>query len=444
VTDAAATAATRLEAAGQGHLLGHAARLPPVARAAFLAEAAAVAWDRVARAFAGDAPPAPPTLRPPDALTLRRQRNEPRFAARLAEAGLALLGDGRVAFLLLAGGQGTRLGHPGPKGTFVLGPTPDRTLFAILAERVAAAGRRAGRAAPLVVLVSRDTEAATRAAFADPGAWGVAAGDLRFVRQAELPALDFEGRALVAAEGRLATAPDGHGGAVEALRASGTLAWLSERGCDTLVTFQVDNPLGRPTDPVFLGWMRERGAVAGGKAVHKASPGEKVGVFARDVDGRLRVVEYSELPPGGAPELVLGSIAVNAFSVPWLRSVVEAPGFALPYHRARKKVAHLDGAGRRVEPAEPNAVKFEQFLFDLFPIAPRTFVHEVDRRREFAPIKNADGEDSPATARAAVAAEVVRWHRDAGVPPPEDPLVLRPLLADGPEDVRRGAEAGSP
>jgi UDP-N-acetylglucosamine/UDP-N-acetylgalactosamine diphosphorylase len=428
------THTARLQAVGQGHLVEHAATLPEASRAPFLAQAAALPWEEIAAAF--DRPSETPLLlRPPEALTLRRQRNEPGYPLRLAERGRALLSEGRVAALLLAGGQGTRLGHPGPKGTFVLGWEDDRSLYAILCERVGAVGARAGRKVPLVVLVSGDTEAPTRAAFSDRACFGLDPSQVSFVRQGELPALDDGRKALLAAPGRLAMAPDGHGGALEAVAAAGVLDTLAGAGVEVLVTFQVDNPLGRPLDPVFLGWMAERRAAAAGKAVRARSPSEKVGVFARDAQGRTRVVEYSERPPEFPPELVLGSIAVHAFSVSFLRSFV-ASGARLPLHLARKRVAHLSAGGARVEPATPNAWKLERFLFDLFPHAPRATVHEVDRRREFAPVKDATGEDGPEAARAAVAEEIRRWHREAGAPVPEPLPALRPLLADGPEDLR--------
>lgn len=420
--------AEHLTALGQGHLVAHAAGLPPERAAAFLAEAARQPWAELVRAARHGAPPPPPELRPPSALTLRRQQAVGGLRARLAARGRQRLARGEVAALLLAGGQGTRLGHPGPKGTFVLGPDPDRSLYAILAETVAAVGREAGRPVPLVVLTSPDTTAGTQEAFAaGRRAWGLADDQVTFVEQGLLPALDPEGRALLAGPGELALAPDGHGGALPALLSAGVVDALLRRGVRVLTTFQVDNPLARPVDPVLLGWMAERGAQAVGKAVRKRSPEERVGVFARDLDGRTRVVEYTELAGvGGAEALLLGSIAVHAFDLPWVAGLAAAGDLPLPLHPARKKVACLDEHGALVAPAEPNAIKLERFLFDLFPAAARVEVQEVDRAREFAPVKNAEGDDSPATARRLVEAEVRRWHRQRGLPEPARP-VLRPL-----------------
>jgi UDP-N-acetylglucosamine/UDP-N-acetylgalactosamine diphosphorylase len=310
----------------------------------------------------------------------------------------------------------------------VLGPQPDRTLYAILGERVAASGLAAGRPlAMLVVLVSAATEAETRKAFAEGRQeWGLGATDVRFVRQGELPVMGTDARALLEAPGVLATAPDGHGGAFEALARAGLLEEMRERGVDAICSFQVDNPLARPLDPVMLGWMVERRAQVVGKAVRKRSPDERVGVFARDLRGRHRIVEYTEIPDGGLPpDVDLGSIAVGAYGVAFLDDLWRQ-GLRLPLHRAKKKAPYLDRDGRRVEPAEPNAIKLERFVFDLLPHAPRVEVHEVLREREFAPVKNAEGDDSPSTARALVAAEVARLHAEAGEPlsgPPD----LRPL-----------------
>lgn len=425
------TARARLLACDQAHLVGHAATLPDARGALFLREAALHPWEDLRRVALEGAPPAPPELRPPQALTWRRQEAVGGLRRRLGARGREALAAGRVATLLVAGGQGSRLGHAGPKGTFVLGPTPDRTLYAVLAEGVAAVGREVGRAVPLLVMVSEETETATREAFeAGAHAWGLAPGQVRWLRQASLPALDLDGRALLAGPGRLALAPDGHGGAFAALAEAGLLEALTAEGVTVLTTFQVDNPLGLPLDPVFLGWMAERGAQAVGKAVRKLHPAEALGVFARDLDGRTRIVEYTELAGvGGAEALVLGSIAVHAFDLAHLAAAAQR-GVRLPLHAARKKVASLGPDGTLRTPDAPNAVKAERFLFDLLPHLPRVEVHEVLREREFAPLKNAVGEHTPDEARTRVRAEVRRWHAARGLPVPGDPP-LAPLHVFG-------------
>jgi UDP-N-acetylglucosamine/UDP-N-acetylgalactosamine diphosphorylase len=415
----------RLRDLGQGHLLEHAATLPPAERERFLLELRQVPWEELLRAFAHPFRLPVRELRPPPALTWKRQERQPGLVERLADLGTRFVAGGRVATMLLAGGQGTRLGASVPKGLVVLGPGDDDTLYAVHARRVREVSERTGREVPLLVAVSRATRDATVAEFERRGRWGLGERQVSFVAQEDLPALDDDGRALLSAPGRLASAPDGHGGCLRALARGGFLADLLARGVDAITTFQVDNPLALPLDPVMLGWMVERRAVAVGKAVRRRDASEKVGVFARDLEGRVRVVEYSEAPEGGLPpELVLGSIALHAFGVRWLHGLLspESPAASdpaaapevLPLHRARKKVPWMAPDGRLVEPDVPNAWKLERFAFDVFPHAPRAEVHEVLREREFAPVKNATGEDSLETARALVAAEE---RRRAGAAP---------------------------
>lgn len=436
MADAAREAAARLIAAGQAHLVAHAQGLG-AGGPAFLAAAAAWPWEALSTAAQANAP-ARLELRPPRGLTWRRQVGEGGLRARLARLGLGLLAHGRVATLLLAGGQGTRLGHAGPKGTLELGPDPGRTLYRVHAERVLAARRRHARPLPAFVLVSPSTEAATRAAYAEAGDYGLRTPPPRILVQGVLPCLDREGRALLAGPGRLATAPDGHGGAFEALARAGVLEELVAQGVDVLTTLQVDNPLARPFDPVLLGWMVERRAQVVTKVVRRRDPAEPVGLLVRDVRGRHHVVEYSEVDPEAAAPLPYGSIAVHAFSTRWLLEQWAA-GTRLPLHRALKTVEALGPDGR---PAPVEGVKLERFLFDLFPHAERVEFHEVPREWEFAPIKTASGPDSLVRARLMVEAEVRRWHRERGLGEPEAPA-LRPLELDGAEP-HDGPAPGAP
>ncbi len=416
-----------LTAAGQGHLVEHARSLGAQG-AGFLATAARWPWQQLKAAALEPAPSPVRELRPPQGLTWRRQQGEGALRDRLARLGVSLLTHGRVATLLLAGGQGTRLGHAGPKGTVVFGPEAERTLYRIHAERVAAARTRFQQPFPFFLLLSPQTAEATRAEFARCDQYGLGAAAPRPLLQGVLPCLDPEGRALLEAPGMLATAPDGHGGALEALAEAGVLEELVERGVDVLTTYQVDNPLARPFDPVLLGWMLERRAQIVTKVVRKRDPAEPVGLVVRDVAGRHRIVEYSEVDPEEAAPLPYGSIALHAFSTRWLRDLWQR-GVRLPLHRARKRVRALapDGSTREVQ-----AIKLERFLFDVFPHAERVEFHEVPREWEFAPVKNATGADSLVSARLLVETEVLRWHRLRGLPEPTNP-VLRPLELDGAE-----------
>jgi UDP-N-acetylglucosamine/UDP-N-acetylgalactosamine diphosphorylase len=366
---------------------------------------------------------APP---PPDALIpLPRTDADRERAARAHEAGEALLREGRVAAVLLAGGQGTRLGFDGPKGLYPHAPITGSVLFATHAAKIAALRARHGTALPWFVLTSPQNDAATRAAFEEAGWYGLEPGSVRFVVQGTLPAVDKDtGEILRDAPGHIALSPDGHGGLLSALRSSGALDEMAAAGASTIFTFQVDNPLLPVADTGFLGYHALAGADMSSMVVRKIGPAEKMGVIAL-VDGHTAVVEYSDLPDALAEEVDAegelvywaGSIAVHCIEVDFARRLTDG-GLRLPFHRALKKVPFVDEAGTRVEPAEPNAVKFETFLFDALPFADRTVTVEAAREDVFSPIKNAEGADSPDTARRDLNRRNARWLEAAGVTVP--------------------------
>jgi UDP-N-acetylglucosamine/UDP-N-acetylgalactosamine diphosphorylase len=370
--------------------------------------------------------PEPPDVRDVRACEVTRlprsdEEREQRQAA--AAAGEAMLAAGEVAVVVVAGGQGTRLGFDGPKGTFPVGPVSGATLFQIHAEKVRALSRRHGRTLPLYVMTSPANHAQTEAFFAEHEGFGVE--HLRLFVQGQMPAVDREsGRVLLAERDRVALSPDGHGGTVAALarRDDGLspLEEMADMGVRTIFYFQVDNPLVDVGDPVFLGLHRRARAETTFKVVEKRDPAEKVGLVV-EVGDRAEVIEYSDLPPelgerrrpDGGLELWAGSIALHVFE----RDFVErlATGDArLPFHRAVKKVRYLDEEGRLVEPDEPNAVKFERFIFDALPLARRWAIVETDRRLEFEPLKNASGSESPESVRARMSERYAGWLERAG------------------------------
>ena len=263
------------------------------------------------------------------------------------------------------------------------------------------------------LLTSPQNQQQTQRYFEGRNWLGLDREQIRFFTQGVMPSFCPQtGRLLLADKGVLATNPDGHGGVVRALISSGELDWLERQGVEHLSYFQVDNPLVPPIDPVFLGaHAGAGGAPSSGqfssKMVAKADASEKVGVFARR-NGRTSVVEYSDLPTDIAEAVddhgrllfEAGSIAIHAASVAFLRSIDEAGESALPFHRAFKKVPHVDlESGECVEPTEPNAVKLERFVFDAIPVADQPMVMRVAREREFAPTKNPTGVDSVESAK---------------------------------------------
>ena len=371
-------------------------------------------------------------------------------ARRRGEEALAA---GQVGVVVVAGGQGTRLGFEHPKGMFPIGPVSGRTLFQIHVERILAASRRYGVRIPFMLMTSPATHDETVAFFAENKNFGLADDDLVIFCQGTMPAVDMEtGRVLLAEPGRLALSPDGHGGTLAALERSGALAKIQERGIRHLFYFQVDNPLVAIGDPEFLGYHLLSEAEMSTQVVAKQDPMERVGNVV-EVDGRLMVIEYSDLPDDvaqrraadGSLDVWAGSIAVHVFDVDFLaRSVDQAD--ALPFHIARKKVAYVDADGQLVTPDEPNAIKFERFIFDLMPSARNAIVVEIDPAEAFAPLKNAPGaeRDTPEWVQQQMVAQHRRWLEAAGAEVADSVAVeISPLWALDREQVAEKIEAGT-
>ncbi len=344
--------------------------------------------------------------------------------AEAAAAGREALAGGLFGAVIVAGGQGSRLGCHGPKGAVEIGPLSGDSLFDVLLGKLRGIRRRYGRPVPLAIMTSSSTEADTRAWLADHDHGGLAPGDVMVFRQRDLPALDDHGASLLLdAPGTIAMAPDGHGGMLPALVDAGGLDWFAERGVRHVVSFQVDNPLTMPLHPEFIGHHLIHDAEFSTQVIRKQQPGERVGVVATS-GGRYFVIEYSDLPSALAAEresdgrlrFHAGSIAVHAFALDFLRRAAASP-VPLPLHLAHKAVPHLDSAGDRVVPREPNAIKFERFIFDLMPLAERVCVVEIDAADGFAPLKNPPGAaaDTLAHVHAAMEAHARRLLARAGI-----------------------------
>ncbi|MEW6073023.1 MAG: UTP--glucose-1-phosphate uridylyltransferase [Planctomycetota bacterium] len=436
-----------LRAAGQDHVAGRLAVLSPPARAALRADLAAIDLPLLAeiRALidAAAAGPGGGSFAPPEVFPLRRTAAQAEEARRAAAEGERLLAAGRVGFVTVAGGQASRLGFDAPKGIFPVGPVTGRPLFAVHARRLCRVAARYGVRTPWYVMTSPANDAATREIFAAHDWFGIPPADVFLFPQGMLPALGEDGRLLFAAPDRLFRAPDGHGGVLRGLRRAGALDDMRARGLEELSYFQVDNPLVRPADPLFLGLHHHAGAEMSSKAVAKRDPGEKVGVLGRR-NGRLSCIEYSDLPaplreardPDGRLRFGAGNIAMHVLRVDFLGAITAGDLF-LPWHVARKKMRVVDERGRA---AEVTGCKFESFVFDALERARASVVLEVDRALEFSPVKSAAGEDSPATVRRDLCALYAGWAEAAGLPlPPPDaagnhPVEVDPLLAETREE----------
>lgn len=369
------------------------------------------------------------------------------------EEGAKALAAGQVGMILVAGGLGTRLGFDQPKGMFPIGPLSGRTLFQVLIEQLLAVSKRHGVAIPLYVMTSPATDEVTRQFLREHGNFGLPAEDLHVFCQATMWAVtdDFS-RILLESPGSLFLGPDGHGGMLSALAKSGCLADAKRRGIEHFFYGQIDNPLTQVCDELLVGsHILARGEMTT-QVVKKREPLERVGNVV-SVDGRVQMIEYSDLPQkfaeqtnaDGSLKLWAGNLAVHVFDREFLARSAKQPD-ALPFHRAHKKVAHLDASGNIVEPEQENALRFERFIFDLLPLAERALVVEVDPFFAFAPVKNSDEDktDNPRTAKGAMIALHRALLRQAGVEVgAEVPIEINPLWALTAEDIRRRLPPGT-
>jgi UDP-N-acetylglucosamine/UDP-N-acetylgalactosamine diphosphorylase len=424
----------RLRTHKQEHVLSGWDRLDASKRQGLVDQLALIDLDEIAALYAKREQPA-------DIPTADRLKPIPTETAASIDAasvrqGHEALARGELAVLLVAGGQGTRLGFDKPKGVFPIGPVSNKTLFQVHADKVFALARRYGKPVPFLVMTSPATHADTEAYFAEQRSFGLGRENVYFFQQGTMPAVDISsGRLLLEAPGVLFSSPNGHGGTVTALSESGVLDAIARRGVRHVFYFQVDNPLVRIGDPAFLGKHIAARSEASSKAILKAYAKEKMGVLAL-IDGRCGIVEYSDLPDelthktdsNGKLVYGAGNPAIHLFDLGFLRRVTRG-ATRLPFHIARKKVPHIDESGRRVNPTKENALKFEMFVFDALPMADRWLVMESPREDEFFPVKNADGVDSPATAKQAMSNQAGRWLEAAGakVPRTADGNVTVPL-----------------
>ena len=369
--------------------------------------------DYGALAAAADSPPAVHADGSGASWTLEQARSRGEEALRAGEIGA----------VIVAGGQGTRLGFDHPKGMFEVGPVSGRTLFQFFADRLIATSERYGVRVPLYLMTSDATDSETKRYFETNDYLGLDRSDVRIFKQGTMPAVDAKsGKLLLSGPASLALSPDGHGGTVTALEKSGCLADANSRGVRHLAYIQVDNPLADLCDPTLIGHHLLAESEMTTQVVRKRDPLERVGNVVQ-AEGRIEIIEYSDLPDEAAQarsedgelKLWAGNIAVHLIEVAFLQRASQSQA-SLPFHRAIKKVSYLSDAGRLVDPDEPNATKFERFIFDLLPAARNAYVVEALASQSFAPVKNAEGaaSDTPSLARAAISDLHRGWIESAG------------------------------
>ncbi|MBQ7695521.1 MAG: UDPGP type 1 family protein, partial [Lentisphaeria bacterium] len=340
-----------------------------------------------------------------------RTEAEKRLQQDARKRGEELLRQGKVACLTVAGGQGTRLGFDGPKGTYPIGPLSGRTLFEYFAGSIARAGEKFGKPLRWYVMTSALNREATEKFFREHDFLGLAPEQVFFFTQGTMPAFGYDGKLLMSSPESLALSPDGHGGTLLALRKSGALEQMKKDGAEYISYFQVDNPLVPVVNPLFIGMHDLEGSEMSAIMLAKTNAFEKLGNFCV-CGGHLEIIEYSDLPaelaesrnPDGSLRFISGSPAIHVISRAFVEKLTASGRLDLPWHRADKKIPCIGDP----KPESPNGVKLESFIFDALALARKTLVLEGDRAEMFAPTKHATGVDSAESCREMLIARDLR------------------------------------
>ena len=323
--------------------------------------------------------------------------------AEFKELGLKAIREGKVGAVLLAGGQGTRLGLDRPKGTLNIGVAKELYLFEQLLRNLMDVTDEAGVYVPLYIMTSNINNADTTAFFEEHDYFGYPKDYVKFFVQEMVPACDYEGRIYMESQTEVAMSPNGNGGWFSSMVNAGLLSDIKERGIEWINVIAVDNCLQRIADPMFVGATIAYGCESGAKVVRKAAPDERVGVLCTE-DGKPSIAEYYEMTEematarkeNGDLKYGFGVILNYLFSEKKLEQIADA---RMPIHVVEKKIPYMDVDGTFVKPEQPNGYKFETLVLDMVHMMDDCIPYEVVREREFAPIKNLHGVDSLDSAR---------------------------------------------
>jgi len=337
-------------------------------------------------------------MMPADCISVKSFTENPQYLKRCTDFGVDLIKKGAVAAFVVAGGQGSRLGFDGPKGAFPVSSVRNKTLFQLHAEKVLSASRKYNSRIPFLVMTSQANHTATVEEFEKNSYFGLDYENVHIFPQNMIPSLNVDGKLILSSKTSLFKNPDGHGGSLTALESSGVLDKIMSQGVEFISYFQVDNPLINIIDPLFFGIHGVENSEISSKALIKAYPDEKVGIFVKYDSSTVGVEEYSDLPKeilsaedsDGSLLYKWGSIGIHIFSCSFIKHNISGGEINLPFHVARKKIkAYVKG-----ETKEIDGFKFEKFVFDSIPLAKKTIILETLREHEFAPVKNASGVDS--------------------------------------------------
>ncbi len=384
-----------MEKYGQEHIIKHLHALSAEEEDAFLKNASGLNFEIVFGLYEkfskqNDTPAKHKKIAPPDVIDAKEE-----WTDAVLEIGKKAVADGQTAVTIVAGGQGTRLGYPHPKGMFPVSPIKGKSLFQINCEKVLALSLKYGVNIPLLIMCNPETLEEIRGFFREHRFFGLEEENVFFFTQEMLPSVTPDKKLIIKDKTALLSNPDGHGGSLKALWQSGLLEKLESAGITKIFYCHIDNPLVKVADPLFLGWHIKEKADFSLKVVRKRSSDEKVGNFVV-ADGKPRMIEYIELPDElrgmkdacGNPVFWAGSIGIHFINTDFIRNI-NKNGFALPYHRQVKKISSGEDSGERT------IWKFETFVFDALPLAGKVYCMETPRDEEFAPLKNRDGADSP-------------------------------------------------
>jgi len=381
----------------QVHIKKHLLMLSDDDQKSFLKSASGMNFELVFRLFekysgkTGHIPARWGEVRPPEVVDAGLSRKE---KARILPAGEESISKGQTAVMIVAGGQGSRLGYPHPKGMYPISPLRGKSLFQLFGEKIRALSLRYGARIPVLIMTNPEINDEIERFFAENAFFGLEREKVFFFCQEMLPSLTPDRKLVLKDRTSLLANPDGHGGSLRSFWQSGLLTQMESLGITRIFYCHVDNPLVKVDDPLFLGWHIRENADFSLKVVRKRTPDERVGNFVI-ADGKPRIIEYMELPDdardmkdgGGIPVFWAGSIGIHFINISFIKDL-NKNGFALPYHRQVKKIRQGKGMEKEIW-------KFETFIFDALPLAGKVCCVETPRDEEFAPLKNKEGDDSP-------------------------------------------------